>query len=39
LAEQTYRSRPDQEAISVPQFVQRLPQLTEEQIMVIAGIP
>ena len=32
-------SRPDLDTVVLPMLVQRFPQLTEEQIMVIAGIP
>jgi predicted transposase YdaD len=37
--QQILASRPDLETVVLPMLVQRFPQLTEEQIMVIAGIP
>ena len=38
-SQQILASRPDLETVVLPMLVQRFPQLTEEQIMVIAGIP
>ena len=37
--QQILASRPDLETVVLPMLVQRFPQLNEEQIMVIAGIP
>jgi predicted transposase YdaD len=38
-SQQILASRPDLDTVVLPMLVQRFPQLTEEQIMVIAGIP
>ena len=38
-SQQILASRPDLKTVVLPMLVQRFPQLTEEQIMVIAGIP
>ena len=38
-SQQILASRPDLDTVVLPKLVHRLPQLTEEQIMVIAGIP
>jgi predicted transposase YdaD len=38
-AQQILRSRPDLDTAVLPMLVQRFPAMTEEQIMVIAGIP
>ena len=38
-SQQILASRPDLETVVLPMLVQCFPQLTEEQIMVIAGIP
>jgi predicted transposase YdaD len=38
-SQQILASRPDLDAVVLPMLVQRFPELTEEQIMVIAGIP
>ena len=38
-SQQILSSRPDLDTVVLPMLVQRFPQLTEEQIMVIAGIP
>jgi predicted transposase YdaD len=38
-SQQILASRPDLETVVLPMLVRRSPQLTEEQIMVIAGIP
>ncbi|CAK6697148.1 DUF2887 domain-containing protein [Synechococcus sp. CBW1107] len=38
-SQQILASRPDLDMVVLPMLVQRFPQLTEEQIMVIAGIP
>jgi predicted transposase YdaD len=38
-ARQILASRPDLSTVVLPMLVQRFPELTEEQIMVIAGIP
>ncbi len=38
-SQQILASRPDLDTVVLPMLVQRFPELTEEQIMVIAGIP
>ena len=38
-SQQILASRPDLDTVVLPMLVQRFPQFTEEQIMVIAGIP
>ena len=38
-SQQILARRPDLDTVVLPMLVQRFPQLTEEQIMVIAGIP
>ena len=38
-SQQILARRPDLKTVVLPMLVQRFPQLTEEQIMVIAGIP
>ena len=38
-SQQILASRPDLDTVVLPMLVQRFPKLTEEQIMVIAGIP
>lgn len=38
-SQQILANRPDLDTVVLPMLVQRFPQLTEEQIMVIAGIP
>ena len=38
-SQQILASRPDLEAVVLPMLMQRLPHLTNEEIMVIAGIP
>jgi len=38
-SQQILASRPDLDTVVLPMLVQRFPQLSEEQIMVIAGIP
>ena len=38
-SQQILASRPDLDTVVLPMLIQRFPQLTEEQIMVIAGIP
>ena len=38
-SQQILASRPDLDTVVLPMLVQRFPQLTEEEIMVIAGIP
>ena len=38
-SQQILASRPDLKTVVLPMLVQRFPQLTEDQIMVIAGIP
>jgi predicted transposase YdaD len=38
-SQQILASRPDLDTVVLPMLVQRFPDLTEEQIMVIAGIP
>ena len=38
-SQQILGRRPDLKTVVLPMLVQRFPQLTEEQIMVIAGIP
>ena len=38
-SQQILASRPDLKTVVIPMLVQRLPQLTEAEIMVIAGIP
>ncbi|MCP9808500.1 DUF2887 domain-containing protein [Cyanobium sp. HWJ4-Hawea] len=38
-SQQILGSRPDLDTVVLPMLVQRFPQLSEEQIMVIAGIP
>ena len=38
-SQQILASRPDLDTVVLPMLVQRFPQLTEDQIMVIAGIP
>ncbi len=38
-SQQILASRPDLDAVVLPMLIQRFPELSEEQIMVIAGIP
>ena len=38
-SQQILASRPDLKTVVLPMLIQRFPQLSEEQIMVIAGIP
>ena len=38
-SQQILASRPDLKTVVLPMLVQRFPELTEDQIMVIAGIP
>ena len=38
-SQQILARRPDLDTVVLPRLVQRFPQLTEEEIMVIAGIP
>jgi predicted transposase YdaD len=39
LSQQILTSRPELKTVVLPMLIQRFPQLSEEQIMVIAGIP